>query len=420
MGKRHKAVLVLDLGNSETRCRVLYGMGSNGQFSTKAFTLSNRFAEVDEGYELPAEYSTETSTVFQVDGVVDGNRVHGTYVNGEVQESEFSISPTRPSALIKKYNSETTLLSFTLALLHGYKAISEMCNNMPIEDLDIEWNITALLPPGDLEDGKNAMRELFKSTTTLNCTYPAVHKEITINNVMVLAECAMAYMAVRFKSMRKKRKETAYLDNETMLILDIGAGTTDMCVVRNGKLITASKRTFPRGCNQVLQKVRLALENDGIELDETAILKGIVDGKVRVGAKEISIVDIVIKERMQLAKSLRGDVQTYLESQNFVVQSINRILVCGGGAMRSTFTVDDEDETGEQTDGRSIADVLVQYFKAISKNIMPVDIPVQKVVEEDENGCDVVRTISVSPRELNILGAAIASEKMLVEGTESK
>ena len=112
-----KAILVIDLGNSSTKGRVLYGK-KDGKYREKSFEIPNTFGPIlDDEIEPTDNYDSETSTVFKIktEGLenVQGftTEVVGTYANGEYQTNEYSSSIMRPVTLSKKAVQPVVVLS---------------------------------------------------------------------------------------------------------------------------------------------------------------------------------------------------------------------------------------------------------------------------------------------------------------------
>ena len=99
----------------------------------------------------------------------------------------------------------------------------------------------------------------------------------------------------------------------------------------------------------------------------------------------------VATARSEVSQNLVNEVNKFLERNSYSLQSINNLLICGGGA------VDSEIE-GVQ----SLAEYIVKYIKQISKYINVIELP----YTADEDGINK----KISPRDLNIIGATILAE----------
>ena len=70
-----KAGLLIDFGNSETRAMVL------ARGKCHIMRLSNKFAELKQGYKVAYEYENGKSTIFKL--------CETHFANGEIVEREF-------------------------------------------------------------------------------------------------------------------------------------------------------------------------------------------------------------------------------------------------------------------------------------------------------------------------------------------
>ena len=395
------ATLVVDLGNSSTKAKVLFGKDEkSGKFRERRFDVSNVFAPIDSGYEVSSDYSDETSTIIRVDTELNGHKIIGDFCNGELQAKEKPLSVIKPSATDKKYNLDSTVLSLHLALLYGYKAVMSIQRCTDYSQMDITWTIVALLPPGDVDNGKEAMTALIKSINHLECVFPKVNLDIVIKNVAILPEGYCAYAGCIYDVGRVFRPDYKFLKDEFVLVIDIGAGTTDICAIRDNKLVQNSKYTVQQGGNNVYQLVRRQLMMRGLMLDDASIKEGVVAGSVRDGAKKVSIVEEVNSAKNDVAQKLVAEIQNFFEVSDLKARSVGYVLICGGGS------IDD----GESTHIRPISEIVMEYFKQLAPNSEMVDIPTHVVQKELEDG-DVKKVEEkISPRDLNLIGASILAE----------
>lgn len=395
------ATLVVDLGNSSTKGRVLFGKDAKtGNYRVRSFDLSNVFAKIDSNYEVSSDYSDLTSTILRVDTTVGGLEVKGDFCNGELQQRESPKSIIRPSAVDKKWNLDSSALSFRLALLHAYKAVMDISRVTDFRQVDVSWNVVTLLPPGDVDTGREPITEMIKSITHIESVYPEASIDIRINKVMVYPEGFCAYAGVVFGAGSVYRAETKFLTEESVLVLDIGAGTTDICVIRNGKLVQSSKYTIQTGGNNVYQQVRRQVMKQGMWLDEADIQRGVVTGVVRDGAKQVSIIDTVNQAKETVSQTLVAEVQDFLELTDTKLRSIGYILICGGGAMSES----------DVPEIHPLSERVFESIRKLSPNCGLVQIPTHVVTKEQPDG-DIKRVEEqISPRELNIVGASILAE----------
>lgn len=396
-----RATLIVDLGNSSTKATVLFGKDSQtGKYRARSFEVPNQFALIDEGYEVSADYSDATSTILRVDTVLNDHKVVGDFCNGELQEKEKPLAVIKPSASSKKYDLDSTVLSYRLALLFGCKAIMNMQRVSDFGALDIEWTVVTLLPPGDIDKGRQPMIDLISSIDRVVSVYPQADIPIKIAKVAVLPEGYCAYAGIVFDVGNVFRPDFKFLIDEQVLVLDIGAGTTDICVISNNTLVQNSKYTITQGGNNVYQLVCRKLMLQGLMLDDGAIKKGVLTGTVKDGSKLISVVEHVNSAKQEVAQKIISEVQNFFELTDIKARSIGYVIICGGGSMSDS----------KAEDIRPLSESVMNNFRALSPNSSLVDLPTKMVVKELEDGDTVKVEEQISPRELNLLGASILAE----------
>ena len=394
-------ILVVDLGNSSTKGKVLFGKDSQtGKFRERKFDLSNVFAPIDEGYVVSSDYDDSTSTILYADTSLNGRVIKGNFCNGDLQAKEKPLCTIKPSASDKKYNLDSTVLSYRLAFLYAYKAIMNMQRISDFNQLDITWSVVTLLPPGDLDEGAEPLKNLIRNIDRLQVVYPEVDIPIKIDKVVVLPEGYCAYAGVVYDIGHQFRPDYKFLTEETVLVADIGAGTTDILLIKNNKLVQNSKYTITQGGNNVYQLVRRKLRMQGLDIDDSDIKNGIITGEVKDGSKKISIVNIVNEAKAEVAQKIVSEIQDFLEVTDIKARSVGYVLVCGGGSMQDS----------DVKEIIPMSNKVIEYFKQLSPNSDLVKIPTHLVNKELEDG-DIVKVEEmISPRELNLLGASILAE----------
>ena len=395
------AILVVDLGNSSTKGKVLFGKDSQtGKYRERKFDIPNVFAPIDEGYEVSGDYDDATSTILRVDTEFNGRAIKGNFCNGELQEKEKPLCTIKPSASDKKYNLDSTVLSYRLAFLFACKAIMNMQRVSDFNQLDINWTVVTLLPPGDLDEGKEPITSIIQNIDRLTAVYPEVDIPIKVNKTVVLPEGYCAYVGVVFDVGHTYRPDYKFLTEESVLVIDIGAGTSDILVIRDNKLVQNSKYTITQGGNNVYQLVRRALRVKGLDINESDIKMGIIKGSVKDGSKQIPIVDIVNNAKNEIAQKLISEIQDFLDLTDIKARSIGYVIVCGGGSMQDS----------ECADIIPLSTKVIENFKQLSPNSELVQIPTHVVIKEMGDGDTEKVEEQISPRELNLLGAIILAE----------
>lgn len=381
------AKLVVDLGNSETRVKTFYGVTAKGNPRERMTVMSNRYAEVPKhlvnGYLTEGVYSEEDSSIFTLNGVY--------YCNGRLCDVEFAESSFRPTAIEKKYESFITKLEIINALHQGYMTVAEIAN-CGVESLDIDWELYLLLPPEDIDMGAKKLADLARSIEEIDFQMPEMHHKVRISKVNVFPEGLCAFIGTVFKNRGTVRNGYGYLveNQESTLVCDVGAGTTDFVIVRGAQVVSTSRFTREIGGNNVHRLVQRALRNKGISLPDSLVAEGCESGFVRNGGRTVNITADIESAKKTVSRQLVDAVQEFFESSMTSVRTISNILVVGGGAERSP-----------NPEIQPISKYITEYIKRMSPDIQQVELPVDVV-----DGSPV----RVSSRMLNIIGAGILAE----------
>lgn len=388
-----KASLIIDLGNSETRVMTILGDSETGAPKQRLSILSNKFGELaDKDMRLleNSDYNEENSKVFRVN---DGQ----IFCSGYICDREKGTATLRPSSSIKKYDSAITMYSLRLAFLEGFNHIAEMTGEL-IELIDIDWTVTVLLPPSDLELGAEKIKQDIKNLTNINFLIPSISKNIRVSNVKVFPEGFCAFIGEIFENRRKIRAGFEKIIMSSTLVIDIGAGTSDLCIIKDAKLVDGSRHSEETGGNQVFQKMNTELRRKfGKNFPEDSLREASVTGVIKVGAREIDISSDIGVARKDVATKLSSAIRNYIESSDFSIFDIENILICGGGA----------EECGKNM--KPLGKFLEEDLKVWMSYSNFLDIPTyDKVVEKD--GVQYLEKEKISPRLLNIIGASVLSE----------
>ena len=320
--------ILVDLGNSETRAELVY-MGKN-----ITITVPNRFYELKPNYLIPEEYRNDDSIVFCNDGIY--------LANGELVSIEFPKRGLAPIGFSDKSSQITSKYSIILLMI---KAINKISGDIGVKASDINWvfNIAVLLPPfeqdkrtNDQPSGKEAMIDLIRSITQINSVSPVKYSvPVAIKEIKVLPEGVVAFTAAMFKL--EDGKININSDNQKYkqgycIVLDIGAGTTDMVVVRDGKFIMSTKETFRKGGNLVESTCRTLIRRKyNVSPSD---MKEIIETGVYHHANDTLIVDDLLDEaKKDYAENVLQDIIAYLGEKDIPVQELRGVLTVGGGSL---------------------------------------------------------------------------------------
>ena len=386
----HSSKLVIDLGNSETRVKVLCGNDERGRVKSSLTIMDNRYAPVPKE-KLPIflneeGYNSSNSSLFSM-----GNDTY--YCNGLLCNNEMSETSIKPSALEKKYDSITTKLAIMNALRQGFIDTAKMAG-VSLKEINVKWELYLLLPPGDLNSGAKKLASLARSISSIDFLIPKLEKPVRIQSVHVYSEGLCAFFGVVFDSKVRVRPEYKYLIDEysSTIIFDIGAGTSDILLAKGRQVVQNSRYSREIGGNNVHRRVQRELKERGISLPDSVIRQGMIDGYVMSGTRKIDITSEIESAKAAVSYQLVDSVQEFLEGAMIPVRTISNILVCGGGAETSSGN----------PNIKPISDYIIGYMKRIAPDINTVEMP--KVLSDNGN------YVQLSPRLLNITGAGILAE----------
>lgn len=361
-----KAGLLLDLGNSETRVTLLVAGKSIHT------TLSNCFAEMKSSYSVPEKYINDRSNIFLY------NMIY--YANGYIVDMEFRNSIVRPNALTEKTEQLTTRLSLNLAYLWAFKELMSIYS-LPLSDLKVSFKVSLLLPPLEHEIRESKMIELVKSINSVTGLIPfSGTVSFTVDSVQVFPEGVTSFFGVSFKEDNGTLidvPENAMFQSGYSLVLDIGAGTTDMILIKDGELVQNSKSTIRKGGNTVESNLKAEIRRKYgfAPADMTSVIR---EGLLVDGSLQHDVSDLLTEAKKYYSSSMKNDIIDYIQDNMIEMREIKGILVVGGGSLAT------------ERDGKivspAMSEVLLEYLKELAPNLSIID------------------TLGNSPRLLNIIG----------------
>lgn len=385
------AKIVLDLGNSETRVTTKFGLSSKGNPRVRMETIDNAFSRVcgldsESGREVLDQmlhnelYTAENSRVFEHNGQA--------YCNGYMCENEFSVMAQRPG-LYDKWKSVETILALKNAFCNGYLALADFTNT-DVENIEVDWEVTMLLPADKIELGGKPMADIVRGIGELRFFMPEFTKKINVKSVKIFPEGFAAFIGVLYEDVGVVREKYRYLvePEVSTLIVDIGAGTTDIMLVRDGNVVSTSRFTEDIGGNNVHRSLITAVKKKGYKISDKTARMGAERGYIKSGAMKIDIREEVAEAKREVSLKLFDSIKTYFESSMIQIQSIDYLLVVGGGTMHS-------DVEGIEP----ISNYIYQVIKDLSENTELVELP-----DMPDGG-------KMNPRMANIIGASILAGK---------
>lgn len=240
----------------------------------------------------------------------------------------------RPGVNSRKYQQRINYISAVLVCAVS-KLKFELSDNL---DLYIA------VPPIEIHEAQEAFNRDLVGMYTV--TFPkylgGTVVRFTIDKVSTYEESFMASTSFFF-NMNGVPKENAkkYLSGN-VLSLDIGASTTDIAIIKNGRYLDKSGQTYGIGGN--VARDNLIDQINGrysMELPLGDAERTIAEGRVQQGNSFEDVSDLVNLAKTDLAKQLISYMQTYFKRINIPIQTINAIIVSGGGSMQSQYVSDD-------------------------------------------------------------------------------
>lgn len=373
--------LLLDLGNSETRVKVLTGK------KAFLFKMSNQFMPLPSDYFVNEKYSKGGTTIFFHKGFC--------IANGAIVDVEFNSQSMKPNGISSKTEQMVTEYSVNLAL---YKALTILAKEyrVPLTSLDVTFKISLLLPPIEHEVREDELIDKVKQITKVHTITPidlAFEKEFTIASVDIYPEAVASFFGASFDEVGNvhspvappvfdKENNHLILDNGNhlglnevennkkfaeglVLVLDIGAGTTDLATFKNMELIESSKNTFNRGGLAVESWVKLAIKKKYMFVPQD-MSEVVNTGLLRDGGVVHDVSDIVTQAKNRYAAETTQEINDYLVSQSFSPRMLRGLLVSGGGALESVRV----DESGTpRVVSPAMGNVMMDHIRSLAPNI---------------------------------------------------
>jgi len=346
-----KIGVLIDIGNSETRFSII----RNGVATD--FTYSNKYVKLEEGYSIPNEYKNEKSLVFIYSGM--------TYVNGTLVDKEFPKRAIAPNALKPKTSQLTTYLTLNFVFIRTFIFLSKTMG-IPIQDLNVSFDVRLLLPPSEHDRYSDEFKTKVQEITSVSLISPyAWTKNISINSIMVLPEGATAYIGSIYQNVNDSLvvipENEAFISGD-VLVIDIGAGTTDIVRIKDTEIVVNSKETFNiGGMNIASYCSKLLYQKYGYFPRDEAMENVIATCQLVKGNETIDVSALVNSAKDNFSAQLEKDLTEYLLRNDITIQEVKGLLIVGGGAL------------GAERDGvvisPPVSEVFINYIKELASSI---------------------------------------------------
>ena len=245
-------------------------------------------------------------------------------------------TPEYPQVGVNKHAQRINYLSAVVAM-----ALSQIQHGVTGD-----INLYIAVPPSQITEAK---AEFGKGLTgQFTVTFPKFNGGTTVTINVVSVKCAeestMAILSYFFGLDGKPKAESAKYLKGTVLSMDIGASTTDLAIIKNGRFLEKSGRTYPNGGNiarDYLIDAAMGKLNYPLGLEDATM--AMAEGRLQFGDQYIEITELLDEAKEEVARNLVTYMDAYFQRTQIPMQAINAIVVSGGGSMKSQYIGDDNE-----------------------------------------------------------------------------
>lgn len=315
----------IDLGASGSRY-----MGESAQISV----LPNNMVELDAKETSlinPDANDIESCLEVKIEKISGEKCEHfpANVLIGDMAEKSNGIQ-IRPSMLERKFAQRINYISLiTVAAITKLKYGIE-------DDLDVYMTV----PPLEINKAREVFGKLLpgKYKVKLPKYMDGTEVDVTIASVKVYEESFMALTSWFFDLNGQPRPEAVPYLNGTVMSEDIGASTSDVAIVENGRYLNKSGRTYTTGGNEALDYlIERVEEKYAISLNFADAETTMKEGRLKQGNTYIDISDDVAEAKKRLASKLNTYMPGYFRQINKDISTVNAVVVSGGGSMQSQY-----------------------------------------------------------------------------------
>lgn len=247
-----------------------------------------------------------------------------------IMADRFTSVHTVPLVGIKKYKQKINYISAILG-----SAVSRIKYSLP-EDIDLFLAV----PPMEIHDAREAFKEQLvgKYTVTFPKYMGGTVVKLNIMSVQCYEESFMASTSFFFNMNGVPKEQNKQYLTGNILSLDIGASTTDLSIIKNGRYLDKSGKTYRVGGNEARESLIYSISNEyDIDLSLEAADKVMAEGRLQNGNTYIDVSNLIARAKKELAKKLMTHLPLYFKSIQIDMTTINAIVVSGGGSMQSQY-----------------------------------------------------------------------------------
>ena len=170
------------------------------------------------------------------------------------------------------------------------------------------------VPPGELTTAKKVFKDnlVGKYKVKFHKYMGGTEVEFEVVDVAVFAESVMAMGSFFFNMNGVPKLENKEYLTGKVLSLDIGASTSDVAVIENGKFLDYTGRTFKTGGNVARGAfINYITSEEGYVLPEADAEVAIAEGRLAYGSEYVEVGHLVEQAKRELANQLISMIKTY-------------------------------------------------------------------------------------------------------------
>ena len=316
--------VAVDIGASGTRF-----VSDQGKISA----INNNMVFLQVGDEVDLEpYDNNIENALEVDIIKEEESEYFPVkaLIGQMAE-RYSSNNERPSVMKNKHTQAINYIS----------AITAVALSKIRFDLGEDIELYLALPPIEARTAKKHINNVLNGRYTV--TFPKYNGGLTvefnITSVSSFEESFMAMVSYFFEMNGLPRASSKKYMSGNILSLDIGASTTDLAIVKDGRYLDKSGQTYKTGGNiardYLIDSIRAKYGFDiPVEDAETTM----AEGRIQLGNTYEDVSDLVDEAKHNFARSVVNQMQGYFRQVDIPIQIIrasciwwrvNARTVCG-------------------------------------------------------------------------------------------
>lgn len=342
-------------------------------------------------------------------------------VNADINESSRNGKALPAGSFTPKVNTKTTVLTLNLVFGEVYRSINKRFG-VSVDKFDIEFaKVGAMLPPKEFRDeetpnsGQMLLKKMIMSVKNIEFAHPQISKPIIlkdkINSLEIQREGYPGFFYALFERMgkgvsqqrkiyfvedKKTGKKSSVLLRRLCVIIDVGSGTSDILLFKDGK-ITNSRGTVPYGAKNVALHVQGKLGLDAVSEED------VKNGYVTMGNDHNIDISAAINDgRRVVAEEIMSKLSDIITNSGFSLDNIASVLVIGGGAMTFESSQAYEESTPYSGEVKvpilPISEFFKKEFSQVAQYAKVLDLPLESYQDSGVRPTD--------PRMMNVCGMA--------------